>query len=96
MHEFKSLHERHDRMRSARKTVTVDRQARIHILMDHARMLEALCKAGRVTLPNMNSALPGTIDPLDRDGPVGAHRDFQHFVPCLSAAHFCNGEEQRA
>ncbi|RWB66062.1 DUF2958 domain-containing protein [Mesorhizobium sp.] len=46
--EFETLYERHDRTRSTGKTVTVDRQALIHILMDHARMLEALRKAGRV------------------------------------------------
>jgi hypothetical protein len=46
--EFEDLHARHDRTRSASKTVTVDRQALIHILMDHARMIEALRKAGRV------------------------------------------------
>lgn len=48
MLEFEHLHERHDRTRSTSKTVTVDRKALIHILMDHARMLEALRKAGRV------------------------------------------------
>ncbi|CAM5278226.1 hypothetical protein ATER59S_00357 [Aquamicrobium terrae] len=48
LREFEDLHERHDRTRSTSKTVTVDRQALIHILMDHARMLEALRKAGRV------------------------------------------------
>jgi hypothetical protein len=42
------LHERHDRTRSTSKTVAVDRQALIHILMDHARLLEALRKSGRV------------------------------------------------
>ncbi|MFI0848713.1 hypothetical protein [Mesorhizobium sp. IMUNJ 23232] len=46
--EFEDLHALHDRTRSTSKTVTVDRQALIHILMDHARMLEALRKAGRV------------------------------------------------
>ncbi len=46
--EFELLHERRDRTRRTSKTVTVDRQALIHILMDHARILEALCKAGRV------------------------------------------------
>ncbi|MGO4560160.1 hypothetical protein [Mesorhizobium sp. 2RAF21] len=46
--EFEDLHARHDRTRSTSKTVTVDRQALIHILMDHARMLEALRKAGRI------------------------------------------------
>jgi hypothetical protein len=46
--EFENLHERHDRTRSTSTTVTVNRQALIRILMDHARMLEALRKAGRV------------------------------------------------
>lgn len=46
--QFKGLHERHDRTRSTGKTVTVDRQALINVLMDHARMLEALRKSGRV------------------------------------------------
>jgi len=46
--EFEALHERHDRTRSTSKMVTVDRLALIHILMDHARMVEALRKAGRV------------------------------------------------
>jgi hypothetical protein len=32
---------------AAAKTVIVDRQALIHILMDHARMFEALRKASR-------------------------------------------------
>ncbi|MEQ1956214.1 hypothetical protein [Mesorhizobium sp. CN2-181] len=48
MEEFEVLHERHDRTRSTSKSVTVDRQALIHILMDHARLLEALRKSGRV------------------------------------------------
>jgi hypothetical protein len=51
MQEFEDLHVRHDRTRSTSKTVTVDRGALIHILMDHARMLEALRKAGRVDVP---------------------------------------------
>ncbi|RWH07871.1 MAG: hypothetical protein EOQ73_00605 [Mesorhizobium sp.] len=46
--KFETLHERHDRTRSTSKTATVDRRALIYILMDHARMLEALRKAGRV------------------------------------------------
>lgn len=46
--EFETLHERHDRTRSTSKTVNVERKALIHILMDHARMLEALRKAGWV------------------------------------------------
>ncbi|GAA4134667.1 hypothetical protein ACFFTN_13090 [Aminobacter aganoensis] len=50
MPEFELLHKRHDRTRSTSRTVTVDRQAQIHILMDHARMLEALRKAGRVDI----------------------------------------------
>ena len=40
MEEFETLYERHDRTRSTSKTVTVDRQALIHILMDHGRMVE--------------------------------------------------------
>jgi alkyl sulfatase BDS1-like metallo-beta-lactamase superfamily hydrolase len=48
LEEFEVLHERHDRTRSTSKTVTVDRQALIHILMDHARMVDALGKTGRV------------------------------------------------
>jgi ParB family chromosome partitioning protein len=44
MDEFETLHERHDRTRSTSNTITVDRQAIIHILMDHGRMLEALRK----------------------------------------------------
>ena len=42
------MHERHDRIRSTSRTVTVDRQALINILMDHTRMIEALRKSGRV------------------------------------------------
>jgi len=52
--EFEDLHARHDRTRSTSKTVTVDRQSLIHILMDHARMLEALRKAGRVDVTEQN------------------------------------------
>jgi hypothetical protein len=50
MHEFEELHTRHDRTRSTSKTVTVERQALIHILMDHARMLEARRRVGRVDI----------------------------------------------
>lgn len=50
VYEFETLHERNDRTRSTSKTITVDRQAMIHILMDHARMVEALRKAGRVDI----------------------------------------------
>jgi hypothetical protein len=46
--EFELLHERYDRTRRTSKTVTVDRQALVHILMGNDRMLEALRKAGRV------------------------------------------------
>lgn len=46
--EFERLHERHDRTRSTSSTVTVDREALIHILMDHANMLNALRKVGKV------------------------------------------------
>jgi hypothetical protein len=46
--EFEGLHERHDRTRSTSSTVTVSRQALIHILMDHANMLNALRKTGRI------------------------------------------------
>jgi len=48
LRQFEALHDRHDRTRSTSKTVTVDRQALINVLMDHARMLEALRKSGRV------------------------------------------------
>lgn len=48
LRQFEGLHERHDGTRSTSKTVTVDRQALINVLMDHARMLEALRKSGRV------------------------------------------------
>jgi hypothetical protein len=50
MTEFEDLHVRHDRTRSTSKTVTVDRQALIHMLMDHASMLEALGRLGRVEI----------------------------------------------
>jgi hypothetical protein len=48
MAEFEHLHVRHNRTRSTSKTVTVDRQALIHMLMDHANMLQALGRRGRV------------------------------------------------
>ena len=48
--EFEGLHERHDRTRSTSKTLTVERQALINILMDHSRMLETLRQAGRVDI----------------------------------------------
>lgn len=46
--EFEDLHARHDRTRRTSKTLTVDRQALIHILMDHARMLDSLRRSGLV------------------------------------------------
>lgn len=50
MNQFEDLHLRHDRTRSTSKTVTVDRQALINILMDHSRMLDTLRKSGRVDI----------------------------------------------
>jgi hypothetical protein len=50
MSEFESLHERSDRTRGTSRTLTVDRQALIHILIDHANMVDALRKAGRVEI----------------------------------------------
>jgi len=50
MQEFEGLHERHDRTRSTSRTVTVDREALIHLLMDHSRMVEALRQAGQVQI----------------------------------------------
>lgn len=50
MEEFELLHERHERTRSTSGSVTVDRQALTHILMDHSQMLEALRKLGRVDI----------------------------------------------
>ncbi|RWG09025.1 hypothetical protein [Mesorhizobium sp.] len=50
MREFEWLHERHDRTRSTSRTVTVDREALIHLLMDHSRLVEALHQAGQVQI----------------------------------------------
>ena len=50
MREFEGLHERHDRTRSTSRTVTVDREALIHLLMDHSRLVEALRQAGQVQI----------------------------------------------
>jgi len=50
MREFDGLHERHDRTRSTSRTVTVDREALIHLLMDHSRLVEALRQAGQVQI----------------------------------------------
>lgn len=50
MREFEGLHERHDRTRSTSRTVTVDREALIHLLMDHSRLVEALGQAGQVQI----------------------------------------------
>ena len=52
MREFEGLHERHDRTRSTSRTGTVDREALIHLLMDHSRMVEALRQAGQVQIRN--------------------------------------------
>lgn len=51
MREFETLHERYDRTRSTSRTVTVEREALIHLLMDHARLVEALRQAGQVQIP---------------------------------------------
>lgn len=48
MTEFEDLNVRHDRTRNTSKSVTVDRQALIHMLTDHASMLEAFGRLGRV------------------------------------------------
>lgn len=50
MREFEALHDRHDRTRSTSRTVTVDREALIHLLMDHSRLVEALRQAGQVQI----------------------------------------------
>lgn len=50
MLEFEGLHARHDRTRSTSKTVTVERDALIHLLMDHARLVEALRQVGQVQI----------------------------------------------
>ena len=50
MREFEGLHARHDRTRSTSKTVTVEREALIHLLMDHSRLVEALRQAGQVRI----------------------------------------------
>lgn len=39
LEQFEHLHERNDRTRSTSKTVTVDRQALINILMDHSSLV---------------------------------------------------------
>lgn len=48
--QFEGLHERLDRTRSTSKSVTIDRQALIHILMDHSNMVEALSRIGQVQI----------------------------------------------
>lgn len=50
MRELEGLHEPHDRTRSTSRTVTVDREALIHLLMDHSRLVEALRQAGQVQI----------------------------------------------
>lgn len=42
--EFESLWECLDKVRSTSQSVRVDKQALIHVLMDHASMFEALFK----------------------------------------------------
>jgi uncharacterized membrane-anchored protein len=48
MAEFDATHARYDRTRSTSKSVAVDREALIHLLMDHSRLIEALRQAGQV------------------------------------------------
>ena len=48
MAEFEGLHARYDRTRSTSKSVTVDSEALIHLLMDHSRLVEALRQVGHV------------------------------------------------
>ena len=50
MREFEGLHERYDRTRRTSRTATVDREALIHLLMDHSRLVEALRQAGQVQI----------------------------------------------
>lgn len=50
LRQFEDLHERHDRTRSTSKSVTVDRQALIHILMDHSNLVDALHRVGQVDI----------------------------------------------
>jgi hypothetical protein len=50
MREFEALHERYDRTRSTSRTITVGREALIHLLMDHSRLVEALRRAGQVQI----------------------------------------------
>lgn len=57
MAEFEGLHERCDRTRSTSKSVTVDREALIHLLMDHSRLIEALRQAGQVQVSDGGCAL---------------------------------------
>jgi hypothetical protein len=52
MAEFEGLHARYDRTRSTSKSVTVDREALIHLLMDHSRLVETLRQAGQVQIAN--------------------------------------------
>jgi hypothetical protein len=51
MDEFEGLHARYDHTRSTSKTVAVERQALIHLLMDHARLIDALRQCGQVHIP---------------------------------------------
>jgi len=74
MHEFEELHARHDRTHSTSKTITVERQALIHILMDHARMLEALRKVGRVDIAEPSEQIIGAEDRNSRSSRSGPPR----------------------
>ncbi len=50
MVEFEGLHARYDRTRTTSKTVIIDREALIHLLMDHSRLVELLRQVGEVRL----------------------------------------------
>lgn len=52
LEQFDGLHAAHAKVRATSKTVTVDRQALINLLMDHAQLTDALRKSGRVHVPN--------------------------------------------
>lgn len=68
LQEFEGLHERHARTRRTSRSVTVDRQALIHVLMDHSRMIEALRVAGHVEIIDADRPQPSSV--LNR-GAVG-------------------------
>ncbi|MEO8884124.1 MAG: hypothetical protein ABI377_12040 [Devosia sp.] len=50
MVEFEGLHARYDQTRSTSKTVIVDREALIHLLMAHSRLVELLRQVSEVRI----------------------------------------------